>query len=222
MKDLDLLGIGKVMEELPDEAIIQTTDTINTCFKNLIYPLTAATKGLGLYIEQKFDQKINMEKALGIYAIQNAVAKAKNNQLTIELNNPKSFISIVDEASREIDPLLHKLWTNLLTSEITNKNHPSFIRILQKINKEDAMILQQLTPHEEVKNSTRGFLGKPQFDFWVIDESEHNINPYNLSCDILYSEGLIDFKCTVEEYDDNRVVMTRTKLGTIFLNAVKE
>lgn len=133
---LDLVGFGKIAEAIPKEVYVQSSETLNDTFTKLIAPITATTEGFGRYLKQKFDNMVEAEKALATYSVEKALAKAKEKAekqgiALIPPSHPKSFIKSIEEASKETDPLLHEMWTNLLATQISEPNfHPHFVEIL--------------------------------------------------------------------------------------------
>lgn len=74
---LDLLGWGKIAEAIPPAVYEQTTATVVKTFENLVAPITETTSGLGRYLRQKFDNMVEVEKAVATYTIENAMNRAR-------------------------------------------------------------------------------------------------------------------------------------------------
>ncbi|TOC15016.1 hypothetical protein CGJ90_24490, partial [Vibrio parahaemolyticus] len=88
------------------EVYVQTTGTVLSTFNKLVAPITETTDGLGRYIRQKFDNMVDVEKAVATYTLENAVLKAqkKSTALGQAISPPihyKSFVKTLDEASKE-------------------------------------------------------------------------------------------------------------------------
>lgn len=227
---LDFIGIGKLAKAIPQSVYTQSTKTVIDTFTKLIAPITATTYGLGSYIQQKFNNMIDVEKALAAYSIQNAVAKAHAKTTKIGANiitpvHPKSFVKSIEEASKETDPFLHALWVNLLAGQLTNKNfHPHFVEVLPHFSPTEAKLLISLLGRDEIgKNSSYLAFHDDLFKYWVRRSGETTLNDWDYSC-ILLCEFRFAEVCApitgVYFPDDHVTILYRTSAGNAFLSAV--
>ena len=221
-KSLDFAGIGKLAKAIPEKVYEQTSEVINSTFSNLISPITETTAGLGRYIRQKFDNMVEVEKALLTYSVQNALKKAKSNRLLMKPEQrPKELITIMDALSKETDPLLNTLWTNLLCSELTNQNsHPFFISILQSLSRKDAEILSRLHDYDATGEKKSNILiSRPYIQYWV---TENGAKPeeWSFSCSFLCEMGLASTVTPEQSENHGAVILYRTDVGRSFLEAV--
>ncbi|WP_083914888.1 Abi-alpha family protein [Alkalispirochaeta alkalica] len=231
-KSLDLVGLGKIAEAIPDEVYIKTADSALEIVDKALSPLVELTSGLGLLIRQKFETMVEMERALGAITIENAVKKARQKALEkgIGLIKPiheKSFIKSIEEAARESDPILHDMWENLLANQLINVNfHPNFVNILSSISPEEAKILVKIKNINEVGETSGGFFlfTDDGFKNWVTHSGDMELREWNYPCVLLYEYRLIDLlspKEGVYKQEDAVVILYRTKSGDLLLDAVK-
>ena len=162
-KSIDLIGIGKLAEAIPESVYNQTTETITTTFEKLIAPITETTSGLGRYIKQKFDNMVYIERSLVTYSMQKVCDKLAKEKLTIgHVPSAKSLVKIMEEVSKEIDPLLNVLWTNLLYSQlIDQRSHPFFINILSNLSAKEALLLESLNSFNDIGEIAKNILILP-------------------------------------------------------------
>ncbi len=222
-KSIDLIGIEKLAKSIPDSVYQQTTETVTTTFKKLIAPITESTSGLGRYIQQKFDNMVEVEKSLLIYSMQNAHNKAIEKNLNISSSpTPKTLIKIMDEVSKETDPFLNILWTNLLYSELTDQSaHPLFVHILSSISTKEALLLESLNSFHDIGEIKSNVLIAPhKITSWVI-KNEGIVENWNFSCSLLCKFGLAK-TVTPLMYTPKKgtVTLYRTDIGDKFLKAV--
>lgn len=224
---LDLAGFGKIAKAIPDQVYEQTAATVLDTFEKLIAPITETTDGLGRYIRQKFDNMVDVERALGTYTLDNAIQRAASNAGGLVLQPPqhtKSFVKSLEEASKETDPLLHEMWTNLLASQfIKGASHPHFVEVLPHFSPLEARLLLSLYPMHEVTNKRYdGYMGSSNswIDYWIRKGGDE-LHPWNISCLLLLELGLVSFIPPPERYENKMVVLLhRTEVGTAFLSAV--
>jgi hypothetical protein len=157
-KSIDLTGIGKLAKSIPPYVYNRTTETITTTFEKLIAPITETTSGLGRYIRQKFDNMVDIEKSLLIYSIQRVHDKLDKNKIHFgHAPTPKTLIKTMEEVSKETDPLLNVLWTNLLYSQLVDqRSHPYFVNILSNLSAKEALLLESLNSFDDI-----GEISKP-------------------------------------------------------------
>lgn len=222
-KSFDLVGLGKLAEAIPDSVYEQTTETITSTFEKIIAPLTETTSGLGRYIRQKFDNMVEVEQSLCLYAIQNAQNKIIDKQLSINhISNPKAVIKIIEEVSKETDPLLSVLWTNLLCSElIEQQSHPSFVNTLSSLSVKEALMLESLNSFNNIGDINSSVVIFPyKIKSWV-KENRGALHDWGFSCSLLCEFGLTKTVAPLErKQGEATVILYRTDIGEEFLKAV--
>ncbi len=230
-ESLDIVGFGKIARSIPKEVYVMASETALATFEKLTAPITETTSGLGRYLRQKFDNLVEVEKALATYTMQNAISKAQAKAATTGCVvhapiHPKSFIKAIEESSKETDPLLHEMWTNLIASQISSKGcHPHFVEILPHFSPSEARLLASLVPLQEVGDNSGPYMGGGSFegDFkhWVKTATDKDLKPWSWSCQLLYQLGLADFVGTKVWDPENRTtIMYRTETGQALLLAV--
>ena len=75
-KGLDLIGIGKAMQAIPDKSWEQLTKTACKTFEQCLAPITQTTSGLGRLIKSKFDRLVDVEKVMAAEAVERAKKKS--------------------------------------------------------------------------------------------------------------------------------------------------
>jgi hypothetical protein len=226
---VDLAGLGKIAKAIPKEVYVQSTAALIDTFTKLTAPITATTEGFGRYLKQKFDNMVEVEKALATYSIEKAIAKAEEKARTrgislIAPSHPKSFIKSIEETSKETDPLLHEMWTNLLASQITEPSfHPHFVEILPHFSPPEARLLASLFPQEEIGQNGGGYLyfTYDSFKTWVFKSGDRDLKEWNYSCILLCEFKFADVLAPKDgDYDKDTTFLYRTKSGAAFLEAV--
>lgn len=226
-RSLDLLGLGKLAKAIPPEVYTRTTATVLSMLEQLASPVTEITAGSGRYIRQKFDNMVETEKALASYTLEKAIRKAEEKaQITGRIVHPpastKTFVKAIEEASKESEPLLHEMWTNLIASQLIEETcHPHFVQILSHFSPAEAMLLISLLPLDEVGENGGGYIGVREgaFTHWMV-KSGGELSPWSVSCELL-----LDFKFAgmVPPKDSklkHATILYRTNLGSAFLTAV--
>ena len=201
----------------------QTTETITTTFKKLIAPITETTFGWGRYIKQKFDNMVEIEKSLFIYSLQKAYDKAAKKKLNVvHIPNPKNLIKIMEEVSKETDPLLNALWTNLLCSQlIDQRSHPFFINILSNLSAKEAVLLESLNSFNDIGEIAKNIrIDRQQITSWVNKNGGIEKN-WDFSCSLLCEFGLTKTVTpSIRKQGQGKVILYRTVIGEEFLKAV--
>lgn len=147
----DLAGIGKLAEAIPEKAWIKLVNTACTNFNKLLSPITASTFGLGKLIQAKFDGMVDIQKILAADTVAKAKNKIENSQQQTK-SNPRAIVIIkaIENSSNETDENIRELWANLIANElISNDIHPEFIRILERLNTNDAVVLAEIAETTE-------------------------------------------------------------------------
>src|SRR5579883_2762302 len=199
LKDIDLVGLGKVAKAIPPEVYKQTTKTALKTFESVVAPLTQFTDGFGRLIRQKFDNWLETQKAIGAYTLEQAVNRAKAQMQGEPLKppaHPKSFLRALEESSLETDSLLHEMWVNLLASQLVERNnHPHFVGILSELGPEEARLLAALKPYRKHPRLVENFFGPTYANLggkshWVTDPDQPNSQPRSMSVTILCQHNL--------------------------------
>lgn len=230
----DLGGIGKVAQAIPPEVYSKTAGTLLTTFKQLVAPITETTSGFGRYVRQRFDNMVLAEKALATYTLEKAIhrAKIKAERQSLRFGmppHPKSFIKALEEASKETDPVMHEMWTNLLASSLVEGCcHPHFVESLSHFSPAEAKILVSLREVGEVGEHGGGYLMIfiDEIRYWVTHADDPQPKPWTVSCTLLTDWGfaeLLGMKNPPNPPDKNTpTIMFRTIPGNAFLKAVSE
>ena len=224
---LDVLGLGKAAGAIPDSVYEKGADVVASTFAQLIAPFTAVTAGFGRYLSQKFDNMVEAEKALATYAIKNAVARAeaRSKASGSQLHAPestKTFARTVEEVSKETDPVLHEMWTNLLASQlIETTSHPHFVELLSHFGPAEARTLQDVLPYGQVGANGGGLIpiGEASWAHWIRMAGEPP-RAWTISCSILYDFGLVAPLVPSGQPDQKTVMLYRTRLGAAFMRSV--
>jgi hypothetical protein len=224
---LDVVGFGKIAKAIPPKVYELTATTLVTTFQALTAPITETTSGLGRYLRQKFDNMVDAEKAIATYTVEQAVIRARRRLATTgrELLPPpssKTFVRSIEEASKETDPLLHEMWVNLITSQITSdKCHPHFVEILSHFSPAEARLLAELVTESEVGENEGGYItiGEFAFDSWV-PRADADPRPWSISCTLLFDFAFINLLSPKGPTKNDTTILYRTKLGSAFLSAV--
>ncbi|WP_028864737.1 Abi-alpha family protein [Psychromonas aquimarina] len=228
-KSLDLTGLGEVAKSIPAEVYTQTATTVLTTFNKLVAPITETTNGLGRYIKQKFDNMIDVEKAVATYTLDNAVIKAQIKAVALgqSISPPihhKSFVKTLDEASKETDPLLHEMWENLLAEQLVDDAfHPHFVEILSHFSPREASLLVSLKPKAEITVHCGGYISYDvdHFTYWLRNGDNTELNNWDYSCILLNEFQFIGLLSPgKEKYPEGTAILYRTRSGDAFLKAV--
>ncbi len=151
---LDLAGLGKVAEAIPDESWNKAVETVTNTFTDLLAPLTKTTVGLGKLIEAKFDRMTEIEKVFTVDVVNKARQKARESKRPFK-DNPSSRIIVgaIEQASIESNSDLREIWANLIANEMTGIFvHPEFPTILAKLSPADATQLAEIANADSAKN----------------------------------------------------------------------
>lgn len=186
---LDVAGFGKIAKAIPPKVYERSAAALVTTFQQLVAPLTESTGGFGRYIWQKFDNMVDAEKAIATYTVEKAIARARvkaaeAGKSLVPPAHPKSFVKSIEEASKETDPLMHEMWTNLLASQLVDdKSHPHFVEILPHFSPAEAKLLVSLLPRSEVGENDGGYLSfsYDSFTHWI-PKNGGALNEWTISC----------------------------------------
>lgn len=225
----DIVGLGKAAEAIPKEVYTEVTRGLIENFNKIISPITEITSGVGRYIRQKFDNMVELEKALAAHTLQKAIQKAESMGDILPMTNLKTFITSIDESSRETDPLLHEMWVNILASQLVNTDfHSQYVNILSNFSAREANLLMKLNSFEELGHGLEFYFGSNSDSFlnFVFRDGDVDIHEWTYSCNILLQFGLVEVGGpTSEDFyktEDAVTVLYRTKWGDKFLSVVAE
>jgi hypothetical protein len=156
-RSLDVVGLGKLAEAIPDQAWSSVVDTACSTFQQVIAPITAITSGTGRLIEAKFDRLVDAEKVIASQTLLVAAEKSSRSKRKREGQpKPSIILKVVEEASSEVDSTLRELWSNLVANELVdNSVHPEFVRILQRLSASDARRLIAIAQGSDPKLTIR-------------------------------------------------------------------
>lgn len=224
---LDIAGFGKIAKAIPPKVYEHSATTLLKTFQQLTAPITETTSGLGRYLQQKFDNMVEAEKAIATYTVEKAIARAKKKAHSTghSLRPPassKTFVKAIEEASKETDPLLHEMWANLIASQLTDETcHPHFVEILSHFSPAEAKLLVSLHPLSEVGENDGGYLSfsDDSFKYWV-RKTGGELNPWSISCVLLLEFRFVDLLGPKGGKPENATILFRTALGSAFVSAV--
>lgn len=100
---MDLAGVGKAMQAIPQSAWAQLVDTACTTLDKALSPITETTHGIGRLIKAKFDRLIDVEKVMAAESIHSARQKARRSGKPSKDPRPHIFLRIIENTSNEID-----------------------------------------------------------------------------------------------------------------------
>ncbi len=153
-QSLDLTGLGKALDALPDDAKQRPIHLICETIEKLIRPATATTDGIGRWIESKFDSLIEPQQRAAQAVLVDAVKKTAAAQESGSKENgspkPRVVVEAIEGASLEGDPVLQQLWSNLLAQELRAGDiHPEMVNTLTKLAPADAHALIELAKGDD-------------------------------------------------------------------------
>ena len=213
----DLIGLGKAMEAIPDEAWVQLVKTATDTFEKALSPITEFTSGLGRWIRQKFDNKVAIEKVLLADGLAKAVERVSESNTTFDPKvNLRVCGDILDNVAATNEQLIRDLWINLLARELTDDSvHPEFVNILSRLSTADANLLLKIAAESQsaqIRIAMSRALNRatqPASGIWQSIFREE----FNLSIEVLLSLNLV-------RVDSGHKVIT--KFGERFLESVSE
>jgi hypothetical protein len=153
-RSLDLLGVGKLAEAIPETAWEKLVDTACQTFTQLVAPFTGTTSGLGRLIQAKFDRWADPQKVLAAHVVSRASEKVKKRKRTGAPPKASVVLEALEASSIETDDTLRELWANLLAQEfIDGKVHPEFTRTLSRLSSMDAQVLAHIATRDKPTTS---------------------------------------------------------------------
>lgn len=144
-------GVARAMEAIPKEAWLESVRMATDTFKTLIRPITATTGGVGRWIDQKFDNKVEVEKILLAHGLLEAMKRIERSAGSV---NPKPNLAvlapIIEGVSVANKAETREMWINLLARELSmGEVHPEFVNILNRLSPSDARLLLKFAKDEE-------------------------------------------------------------------------
>ncbi|MDR6547224.1 hypothetical protein J2810_003295 [Chryseobacterium rhizosphaerae] len=224
----DIIGLGKTAEAIPKEVYVEATKGLINTFNDIISPLTQTTSGIGRYIRQKFDNMVEVEKAIGALTLQNAIEKAKKQGDLRTPKHLKSFINSFEEASKETDDTLHDMWENIIASQISESEfHPRYVNILSNLTSDEAKLLLSLNTIQNLGKDYSSYLGSPRDGFihFVTKNHELNLQKWTYSCNVLLEFELANVMAPnprIYNIEDRVTILYSTNSGKRFLEIVKK
>lgn len=144
-RSLDLVGVGKLAQAIPDTAWEKLVETACQTFTQIFSPITATTGGLGRLIQAKFDRLIEPQKVLAAEVVSRANEKAKSRSGKGVPPKAPIVLAVLEASSIETDETLRDLWANLLAREmLSGMVHPEFTRTLSRLSSYDAQVLAEI------------------------------------------------------------------------------
>lgn len=125
--------------------------TATDTFREAIHPITAVTSGIGRWLDQKFDNKVEVEKMLLADGLRRAVEKIEGDSRRIAASQNLATLSeLVDGVSTVTEELVREMWVNLLSRELIAESvHPEFIAILKRLSRADANLLIKIAEQSD-------------------------------------------------------------------------
>ncbi len=222
----DIIGIGKTAEAIPKEVYVEATRGLIETFNDIVAPLTQTTSGFGRYIRQKFDNMVEVEKAIGALTLQNAIEKAKKRGDLTPPKHIKSFINSFEEASKETDETLHEMWENIISNQIIDSNfHPRYVNMLSNLTADEAKLLLTLNTIQNLGEDYSSYLGSPRDGFknFVIKNHDNVLHKWTYSCNILLEFELAEVMAPNDGIylkEDRVTILYLTNSGKRFLEIV--
>lgn len=225
-RSVDIIGVGKLAEAIPDESWNQVVTTACDTFKSLIAPMTSTTGGIGRLITAKFDRLVDAEKLIASQILKNASQKASDSTSKSDRTPRASIIiKVIEASSSETDETLRELWSNLLANELAdNSIHPEFIQILSRLSSTDAYRLIELAersdePPKKVTLSLKIFGVEFNWKDIVEEPTDFtNIHLYNLG---LIERPIVAVRNRQGELERQPAVYwSLTIIGEAFISAV--
>ena len=223
---LDVVGLGKAAEAVPKEVYIEVAGGLIENFNKIIAPITETTSGVGRYIRQKFDNMVETEKAIAAVTLQESIRRAQERSSLILPKHIKSFVNSIEEASRETDPILHEMWVNALSKQITNsKFHPRYVSMLASFSADEANLLMSLNTVDNLGKDFSIYFGSPRhgFDHFVLKNHDTDLHEWTYACNILLEFDLAEVMAPNEgiyEQGHKVTILYLTNSGKRFLDVV--
>lgn len=144
--------IHNVVKSVPKEAWTQLTKTACESFEKIIFPITAATEGIGRLIQIRFERLQDEQKIIAAKCLEETKEKVSKSQIRKgHAIKPAVVYEALENTDQQTDDTIRSLWANLLAKEISEGSvHPEIAKILSKITSQDALLLLQVSENESV------------------------------------------------------------------------
>lgn len=154
------MDIAQLAKALPKESVNEITKVACGTFRDVVYPLTAATKGIGLLIENKFSELNEIQKILAAEAIRKAQEKLERSRNGAGDSSPSMkpvvFYTAFENIDSQVDELQSEIWTNLLAREIQSGNiHPEIVKVMAKLTSGDILLLNNIALNQDKDGFSR-------------------------------------------------------------------
>lgn len=223
-KSFDLVGLGRAVEAIPESAWTELVSTATDTFRNLVRPITAITGGFGRWLEQKFDNMVEVEKVLVSDGLAKAIRKIEASSRSVApTQNLATLGQLVEGVSQANEELTREMWINLLSRDLSAESvHPEFIAILRRLSPADARLLVEIAEKSDAAKHRLAIQRMMQSArSSVMSDSMHSRlfirmltrRPFDLSQTILQTLNLIEVEGGVRYL---------TEFGKRFLEAVSE
>jgi hypothetical protein len=174
---------SNILKAIPKEVWGAATDFI----KQILYPITATTIGVGKLIEKKFKTLNEVQKIIAAQTLKEAVEKTKINDLTDVVVKPQVIYSVLENSDHQIDETMRALWSNLAAREFSEGAvHPEIARLFSKLTLADITTISRI--HQE-QGSTLSLLLNTLVSSATLNAINH---PKSFNHVYLQSLGLID------------------------------
>lgn len=138
----------KLIKDIPKEVWKAGIEII----RKLIYPVTAATEGVGKLIEQKFNTLNEVQKIFAEKTFRDAKDKIEKQTASSFENvivKPQVIYVVLESADSQSDDSIRGLWSNMLAREFLEGSvHPEIAKLFSKLTPSDVLILSELYSKE--------------------------------------------------------------------------
>jgi hypothetical protein len=127
---------NEIIKTIPKEVWGAAVDVIN----KLIYPVTAATVGIGKLIEQKFATLNEVQKIIAEQTLKEATDKVRMREsvdFTKVIVKPQVIYTVLDNTDSQSDDFVRSLWVNITARELSEGSvHPEIARLFSKLKRQ--------------------------------------------------------------------------------------
>jgi len=152
------MDIVEIVKALPKESINEITKVACDTFRDVVYPITATTRGLGLLIEDKFNSLSDAQKILASEAIRKTAEKASQHGgvNSSEHMKPEVFYVALDNIDSHVDQVQSEVWTNVMAREVQTGNiHPEIVKTLSRLASRDVLLLNDIAFNQDKDGFSR-------------------------------------------------------------------
>ncbi len=175
----------KLISSIPKEAWEAAIEVI----RQLLYPITATTAGVGKLIEQKLSTLNSVQRIFAEQTLREATEKAKRRvkqDFSRVIVKPQVIYIVLENADGQSDDSMRELWANLTARELTEGSvHPEIARVFGKLTSADLIVLSQ---HFAEESSTTKFLLKvlaSAYSFGLVSDEKSFNHTYLLELGLL-------------------------------------